>query len=57
MIDSEQLSYALHECDVRSDEQGQRDAARGALAGDLRYPSETGDWQLGDFDLSEYLDR
>jgi hypothetical protein len=39
MIDSEQLSYALHECDVRSDEQGQRDAARGALAGDLRYDS------------------
>jgi hypothetical protein len=32
---------------------------RGAdvLDGDLRYPSETGWWQLGDLDLSEYLDR
>ena len=27
------------------------------LEGDLRYPSETGGWQLGDADLSEYLDR
>jgi len=27
------------------------------LTGDLRYPSETGGWQLGDLDLSEYLDR
>jgi hypothetical protein len=26
------------------------------LAGALRYPSETGGWQLGDLDLSEYLD-
>jgi hypothetical protein len=23
----------------------------------LRYPSDTGGWQLGDLDLSEYLDR
>jgi pimeloyl-ACP methyl ester carboxylesterase len=34
-IDGERLGYALYECDVRSDEQRQRDAARGALAGDL----------------------
>ena len=27
------------------------------LTGDLRYPSETGGWQLGELDLSEYLDR
>ena len=27
------------------------------LQGALRYPSETGGWQLGDLDLSEYLDR
>jgi hypothetical protein len=27
------------------------------LAGDLRCPSETGGWQLGDLDFSEYLDR
>ena len=27
------------------------------LEGGLRYPSETGGWQLGDLDLSEYLDR
>jgi hypothetical protein len=27
------------------------------LKGDLRYPSETGAWQLGDLDLSEYFDR
>ena len=27
------------------------------LEGDLRYPSETGGWRLGDLDLSEYLDR
>ena len=25
--------------------------------GDLRYLSETGGWQLGELDLSEYLDR
>ena len=32
---------------------------RGAdvLEGDLRYSSETSGWQLGDLDLSEYLDR
>jgi len=34
-IDGERLGYALVECDLRSDEQRQRDAARGALAGDL----------------------
>jgi hypothetical protein len=34
-IDGERLGYALLECDVRSDEQRQRDAARGALAGDV----------------------
>ena len=27
------------------------------LSGDLRYPSDTGGWQLGEQDLSEYLDR
>ena len=27
------------------------------LEGALRYPSETGGWQLGDLDFSEYLDR
>ena len=27
------------------------------LRGPLRYPSETGGWQLGDLDLSEYLCR
>jgi hypothetical protein len=27
------------------------------LEGALRYPSDTGGWQLGDLDLSEYLDR
>jgi hypothetical protein len=27
------------------------------LEGALRYPSETGGWQLGELDLSEYLDR
>jgi hypothetical protein len=27
------------------------------LSGNLRYPSDTGGWQLGDIDLSEYLDR
>jgi len=34
-IDGERLGYALCECDVRSGEQRQHDAARGALAGDL----------------------
>jgi hypothetical protein len=24
---------------------------------ELRYPSDTGGWQLGDIDLEEYLDR
>jgi len=27
------------------------------LRGALRYPSETGSWQLGDIDLGEYPDR
>jgi hypothetical protein len=27
------------------------------LEGALRYPSDTGGWQLGDLDLNEYLDR
>jgi hypothetical protein len=27
------------------------------LRGPLRYPSETGGWQLGDLDLSEYLSK
>jgi hypothetical protein len=27
------------------------------LRGALRYPSETGSWQLGDVDLSEYLEK
>lgn len=27
------------------------------LTGALRYPSETGSWQLGAIDLGEYLDR
>ena len=27
------------------------------LRGALRYPSESGGWQLGDLDLSEYLDK
>jgi hypothetical protein len=27
------------------------------LSGALRYPSDTGGWQLGDPDLGEYLDR
>ena len=27
------------------------------LQGMLRYPSETGSWQLGDIDLGEYLER
>ena len=27
------------------------------LEGNLRYPSQSGSWQLGDVDLSEYLDR
>lgn len=27
------------------------------LEGDLRYPSATGGWRLGDLDLSEYLHR
>jgi hypothetical protein len=34
-IDGERLGYALVECDVRSGEQRQRDAERGALADDL----------------------
>jgi hypothetical protein len=34
-IDGERLGYALVECDVRSGEERQRDAAREALAGDL----------------------
>jgi pimeloyl-ACP methyl ester carboxylesterase len=35
VIDGEQLGYALYECDARSEEQRGRDAARGALAGNL----------------------
>ena len=27
------------------------------LTSNLRYPSDTGGWQLGELDLSEYLDR
>jgi hypothetical protein len=27
------------------------------VEGNLRYPSETGSWQLGDVDLGEHLDR
>ena len=34
-----------------------REIGAEVLVGDLRYPSETGGWQLGDLDLSEYLDR
>ena len=34
-IDGERLGYELVECDVRSDEQRQRGAERGTLAGDL----------------------
>jgi hypothetical protein len=34
-----------------------REISAGILQGDLRYPSDTGGWQLGELDLSEYLDR
>jgi hypothetical protein len=27
------------------------------VEGDLRYPSETGSWQLGEVDLGEHMDR
>lgn len=34
-----------------------REVGAQVLAGDLRYPSEIGSWQLGDVDLGEYLDH
>jgi hypothetical protein len=34
-----------------------REIGADVLEGALRYPSDTGGWQLGDLDLSEYLDR
>jgi hypothetical protein len=34
-----------------------QEAGAEVLRGTLRYASETGGWQLGDVDLSEYLDR
>jgi len=34
-----------------------REIGAEVLQGALRYPSDTGGWQLGNLDLSEYLDR
>jgi hypothetical protein len=34
-----------------------REIGADVLEGALRYPSDTGGWQLGDLGLSEYLDR
>ena len=34
-----------------------REAGADVLQGDLRYPSDSDGWQLGDLDLSEYLDQ
>jgi hypothetical protein len=34
-----------------------REVGAEVVEGDLRYPSVTGSWQLGDVDLGEYLDR
>jgi hypothetical protein len=34
-----------------------REVGADVLEGDLRYPSDTGGWQFGDLDPSEYLDR
>jgi len=34
-----------------------REIGADVLSGIVRYPSETGGWQLGDLNLSEYLDR
>jgi hypothetical protein len=34
-----------------------REVGAEVLEGNLRYPSATGGWQLGDVDLGEYLER
>ena len=34
-----------------------REIGAEVLEGELRYPSLTGNWQLGDVDLGEHLDR
>ena len=34
-----------------------REVGADVLTGNLRYASETGGWQFGELDLSEYLDR
>jgi len=34
-----------------------REVGAEVLEGTLRYPSESGSWQLGDVDLGKYLDR
>lgn len=34
-----------------------REVGAEVVGGNLRYPSETGSWQLGEVDLGEYLDR
>jgi hypothetical protein len=34
-----------------------RETGAEVLRGTLRYPSESGGWQLGDLDLSEHLDK
>jgi len=34
-----------------------REIGADVLSGALRYPSDSGGWQLGDLDLSEYMDR
>jgi hypothetical protein len=34
-----------------------REVGAEVVEGNLRYPSQSGSWQLGDMDLSEHLDR
>jgi hypothetical protein len=47
----------LHPANVEELATIAQETGAGVLRGALRYPSESGDWQLGELDLSEHLEQ
>ena len=47
----------LHPANTRELANIAKETGAEVLRGPLRYPSESGGWQLGDLDLSEYLSK
>jgi hypothetical protein len=47
----------LHPANVKELANFARETGAEVLRGPLRYPSETGGWQLGDLDLSAHLSK